>query len=157
MKNSLLAAAILTFCLANAIGQEKKLASDPLTGLPVIPAVVDNEPDKMPGAQVCKSKMQGNLYSLSNIMKPANAIKMDAAAVWYASHLSGFKKVQGYESGRSQIAFYNSDRTIIIFLTGQAGAQGENTDAYGVAYERYQPGLSEKTVISLTQGNIDCR
>ena len=156
MKKTLLTAAILTFCLANATGQAKKLTNDPSTGLPLSPAVVGNEPDKMPDGQVCKSKMQGNFYSLSNFMNPANAIKMDAAAAWYASHLSGFKKTQGYADGRSQTAFYNSDGTLVIFLTGQAGAQGENTDAYSVAYERYQPGLSVKTITGLTQGKFVC-
>ncbi|HEY1676417.1 MAG TPA: hypothetical protein VGG04_01805 [Candidatus Sulfotelmatobacter sp.] len=162
MKTILLAATMFVFCLPNATGQGKVLTSDPLTSLPLIPATVlfknvGNEPDKMPDGQVCKSKMQGDFYSLSAVMNPANAIKMDAAAAWYASHLSGYKKVQGYESERSQIAFYNSDGTIVIFITGQRGARGENTDAYSIAYERYQPGLSEKTIASLTQGKIVCQ
>lgn len=161
MKHNSLAAAILTFCLADATGQAKVLTNDPLTGLPLIPATVQfknvgNEPDKMPDGQVCRSKVQANSYSLSNVMNPANAIKMDAAAAWYASHLSGFKKVQGYESGRAQIAFYNSDGSIVIFLTGQRGAEGENADAFSVAYERYQPGLSVKTITGLTQGQFVC-
>jgi hypothetical protein len=162
MRNTLVVAAILVLSLANAAGQAKVLTNDPLTGLPLIPATVlfknvGNEPDKMPDAQVCKSKMQGNSYFLSNIMNPASALKMDAAAAWYGSHLSGFKKVQGYESGRSQIAFYNSDRTIVVFLTGQVGAKGENTDAFSVTYERFHPGISEKTITSLTQGKIICQ
>lgn len=162
MRNAAVLAALLALNLGNAAGQGKVLTNDPLTGLPLIPATVlfknvGNEPDKMPDGQVCRSKMQGNFYSLSNIMNPASGLKMDAAAAWYASHLSGYKKVQGYESGRSQIAFYNSDRTIVIFLTGQRGAQGENTDAFSVAYERYQPGISEKTISSLTQGKIICQ
>jgi hypothetical protein len=37
------------------------------------------------------------------------------------------------------------------------GAQGENTDAYAVAYERYQPGISGKTINSLAHGNIVCQ
>jgi len=161
MKTSCIYAAMLIFTFTNATSQPKTLTNDPLTGLPLIPATVlfknvGNEPDKMPDGQICKSKMQGNFYSLSTVMKPANGLKMDAAAAWYASHLSGFKKVQGYESGRTQIAFYNSDGTIVIFLTGQLGAQGENADAYSVAYERYQPGISEKTIVSLTQGKIIC-
>ena len=161
MRNNLLAAAILTFCLAKANGQAKVLTNDPLTGLPLIPATVQfknvgNEPDKMPDSQVCRSKMQGNSYSLSNVMNPASGIKMEAAAAWYASRLSGYKKVQGYASGRSQIAFYNSDRTIVIFLTGQLGAQGENADAFSVAYERFQPGISENTIVGATQGKIAC-
>ena len=156
MKTTCLCAAMFALTMASAAGQANKLANDPLTGLPLSPAVVSNEPDKMPDAQVCKSNMQGNFYSFSNILNPANAVKMDAAAAWYASHLSGYKKVQGYESGSSQIALYNSDRTIVIFVTGRAGAKGENTEAYGVAYERYQPGLSEKTITGLTQGKIVC-
>jgi hypothetical protein len=104
----------------------------------------------MPDGQVCKSKMQGNFYDLYKI-------KTNDAVAWYASHLAGFKKVQGYESGRSQVAFYNSDGTIVIFLTGNSGDQGENANAYSVAYERYQPGISEKTITSLTQGKIVCQ
>jgi hypothetical protein len=121
--------------------------NDPLTGLPLSPATyggqyIGNEPDKMPDGQVCKGKMQGNNYSLFDI-------KTDAAIPWYASHLAGFKKIQGYESGRSQTAFYNSDGSIVIFLTAQPGTQGENTDAYSVAYERFQPGISEKNDLCL--------
>jgi hypothetical protein len=161
MKGNALVAVIVALGIASATGQAKVLRNDPLTDLPLIPATVlfknvGNEPDKMPNAQVCKSKMQGNFYLLSNIMNPSSGVKMDAAAAWYTSHLSGYKKVQGYESGRTQIAFYNSDRTIVIFLTGQTGAQGENTDAYSVAYQRYQPGLSEKAIAGLTQGKITC-
>ena len=105
---------------------------------------------QMPDGQICKSKFQGNFYSLFNI-------KVDAAAAWYSSHLSGFKKVSGYESQRSQTAFYNSDGTIVVIVTGDRGAQGENANAYAVAYERYQPGVSEKTITALTRGNIDCQ
>lgn len=161
MKNIILTATVIAFCLATGAGQAKVLTNDPLTGLPLIPATVlfknvGNEPDKMPDGQVCKSKTQGNFYSLSAVMNPANAIKMDAAAAWYAPRLSGFKKVQGYADGRSQIAFYNSDGTLVILLTGQLGAQGENTDAYSVTYERCQPGLSVKTITGLTQGQFAC-
>ena len=148
--------AVFVLALASAAGQAKKATTDPLTGLPVIPAVLDNQPDKMPNAQVCKSKMQGDFYLLSSIMSPEKAIKMDAAAAWYVSHLSGYTKAQGYQSGRSQIAFYNADQTIAIFLAGQAGAQGENVGAYTVAYQRYQPGLSEKTIVGMTQGKMVC-
>jgi len=162
MKNILLIASILTLGVAAQGQAAKVLTSDPLTGLPLIPATVQfknvgNEPDKMPDVRVCKSKVQGNVYSLSNVMNPANGVKMEAAAAWYASHLSGYKKVQGYANGRSQIAFYNSDGTIVVFLIGQLGAQGENADAFSVTYERSQPGLSEKTITNLTQGKIVCQ
>lgn len=161
MKNTLAVAAMFILCLTDAGGQPKTLTNDPLTGLPLIPATVlfknvGNEPDKLSDAQVCKSKVQSNFYSLSTVMNPANGVKVDTAAAWYASRLSGFKKVQGYAQGRSQIAFYNSDGTIVVLLTGQLGAKGENTDAFSVTYGRYQPGISEKTIVGLTQGKIAC-
>jgi hypothetical protein len=53
--------------------------------------------------------------------------------------------------------FYNSDGTIVIIVTGEAGAAGENTAAHSVAYERYQPGISEKTITALTQGKMVCQ
>ncbi len=160
MKNGLAIAAILVFSLANAAGQAKVLTNDPLTGLPLIPATVvvenaGNQPVKMPTGQVCRSKMRGNFYDLYSYFSKHNA-KVGNVVAWYASHLSGFNKVSGYDSSRSQTAFYNSDRTILIIVTGNPGAAGTDTDAYSVAYERYQPGLSEKTVTSLTQGKIVC-
>lgn len=161
MKTIFLAATMFVLCLTNALGQGKLLTNDPLTGLPLIPATDSgkhvanisytyNQPTQMPGAQICKSKFQGDFYSLYNI-------KVDAAVAWYSSHLSGFKKVQGYESERSQTAFYNSDGTIVIIVTGDSGAQVEGRKAYSVAYERYQPGISERTITSLTQGKIVCQ
>ncbi|MGA9811565.1 MAG: hypothetical protein WBQ64_02240 [Terriglobales bacterium] len=160
MKNTIVVATILVLALVNAAGQAKVLTSDPLTGLPLIPATVvvenaGNGPVTMPDGRVCKSKMQGNFYSLYNYFSKHN-IKVSEVIAWYSSHLSGFNKVSGHESGRSQTAFYNSDRTILIIVTGNPGAAGEDTDAYSVTYERYQPGLSEKTVTSLTQGKIIC-
>jgi len=154
MNNTILTAAVIAFCLATAAGQAKVLTNDPLTGLPLISATDSGKhiggPTQMPDYQICKSKFQGNFYSLFNI-------KVDAAAAWYSSHLSGFKKVSGYASERSQTAFYNSDGTIVVIVTGDKGAQGENTNAYAVAYERYQPGLSEKAITALTRGNIVCQ
>jgi hypothetical protein len=136
------------------------LTKDPATGLPLIPATdphvptvltsAPNEPTKMPDGRVCKSAMQANFYSLYKI-------KVDATVAWYDAHLSGFKKVSGYGGGRSQTAFSNADGTLVVIVTGDAGAQGANVDAYSVAYERYQPGLSAKTIDSLTQGKLTCQ
>jgi hypothetical protein len=160
MKAVFLAATMFVLCLTNATGQGKLLTSDPSTGLPLIPATdpgkhignmsyTYNEPTQMPEAQICKSKFKGDFYSLFNI-------KVDAAVTWYSSHLSGFKKVSGYGSKRSQTAFHNADGTIVVIVTGVPGAEGENADAYSVAYERYQPGISEKTITALPQGKIVC-
>ena len=160
MKNAIVVAGILVLGLANTAGQGKVLTNDPLTGLPLIPATaIAKKPVKMRDGQVCKSKMQGNFYSLFSPTSyfSKQTIKVSEVVAWYASHLSGFNKVSGYESRRSQTAFYSSDRTILIVVTGNPGATGEDTDAYSVAYERYQPGLSEKTIISLTQGKIACQ
>lgn len=161
MKTTLMIATILVLCITNALGQGKLLTKDAPTGLPLTPATDSgkhmagisytyNEPTKMPDGQVCRSKMQANFYLLYNI-------KVGVVVAWYSSHLPGFKKVGGYESQRSQTAFYNSDGTIVVIVTGDSGAQGENTNAYAVAYERYQPGISEKTINSLTQGKIVCQ
>jgi hypothetical protein len=150
---------MLVCCVATAAGQV--LTKDPPTGLPLIAATdsgarlgsvqyIYNEPIKMPDGQVCKSKMQADFYKLYNIT-------LDATVAWYAAHLSGFKKVSGYASQRSQTAFCNSDRTLVVIVTGNRGASGENTNAYSVAYEHYQPGLSEKTVASLTEGTLICQ
>jgi hypothetical protein len=159
LTTTLLIPAMLVFGLATAGGQ--LLTADPPTGLPLIPATDSgarianlsytyNEPTKMPDGQVCKSKMQANFYLLYKI-------KVDAAIAWYSSHISGFKKVSGYDSQRSQTVFCNSDGTLVVIVTGDSGAPGENTRAYSVAYERYEPGLSEKTIDAIPQGKVICR
>jgi hypothetical protein len=161
MKNSFLVAVIVAFCLSNAAGQAKVLTNDPLTGLPLTPASVvakdaGNAPVKMPDGHVCKSKMQGDFYTLFNYFSKGN-IKYSEAISWYSAHLPGFKKVQGSQSKTTQTALYNSDGTVVVILTSEFGPQDENTKTHGVAYERYQPGLSEKTITSLTQEKIVCQ
>ena len=155
MKTAVLLAMMSAFLLGVATGQGKILTTDPLTHLPLIPATdsgmhLGNQPDPMPSSSVCKSKMQAEFYSLYKT-------KTDAAVDWYSSHLPGFKKIRGYDSTRAQIAFYKPDGTIVVFVTGTPGAEGENTDAYSVAYEQYQPGISEKTIVAGTQGKIVCQ
>ena len=158
MRTAFLVTAIFVFVLANASGQGKLLTSDPLTGLPLIPATDSgkhiagmaytyNEPTQMPRAPVCKSKVQAEFYSLFNI-------NVGAAVTWYSSHLSAYKKIGGQSSNSSQTAFYNSDGSIVIIVTGDIG---ENTAARSVTYERYQPGISEKTIAALTQGKMVCQ
>jgi hypothetical protein len=161
MKTIVLSATMLVLCITNAYLSRKAAYERSVTDLALIPATnsgkhmanisyIYNEPAKMPGGQVCKSKMQANFYLLYNI-------KVDAAVAWYCSHLSGFKKISGSESQRSQAAFYNSDGTTVVIVTGDSGAQSENTNAYSVADERYQPGISEKTINSLTRGKTICQ
>jgi hypothetical protein len=162
MKTILLAATLLLCFAMNAAAQAKVLTNDPLTALPLIPASVmlknaGNEPVHMPDGQICKSKMQGNFYSLYNYFAPNN-VDLTEAITWYSSHLSGFKRVGDSGSSRaSQIAFYNSDGTIVVILTGEGSEKHPSTKTYSVAYERYQPGLSEKTIASLTREKIVCQ
>lgn len=159
---------MLVLCLAAAYAQ----GNDSLTGLPVIPAAETMlagksygfQPAAMPEGTVCKSKMKGEFYALQNMNVKDSNIKVNTVVAWYAAHLPGFKKTQGYVSNgrqnaeyRLQTTFSNSEGTIVVVITGGAGRQGEDTSTHGVAYERYDPGISEKTIASLTQGKIACR
>jgi hypothetical protein len=160
MKNFCLLVAMAAMCSANLRAQGATLTTDPLTKLPLSPATDamhrGNAPVKMPDGAICKSKMQGDSYSIYSYFAKQNA-KIDEIVAWYGKHLTGFKNVHGYGGGRSQDAFYNANGTIVVIVTGNPGAAGENTFAYAVAYERYQPGLSPATITSLTQGKIVCR
>jgi len=155
MKSALIIVAILACGFTSASGQGKLLSNDPLTGLPLHPGTnpgngLGNRPTQMPEGPICNSKQQSEFYSIYKM-------KTDDVVSWYASRLAGFKKFSGYASERAQIAFRNSDGTTLVIVTGDKGAKGANVEAYSVAYERYQPGLPEKTVAGLTLGNLDCR
>jgi hypothetical protein len=130
------------------------LATDPLTGLPLDPATdlhhVGNEPMKMRDSQICKSTMQGDFYSNVDA-------KVDATVAWYGAHLAGFHKSRAYAAGRSQDAFYNDAGTMLVYVTGSPGKEGENTDTYAVTYYRFQPALPAKTILSFTQQKITCQ
>ena len=161
MKTILWLGTMLVFGSAVGAGQGDL---DPLTRIPVIPAaetVVQGksygfQPTQMPVTTVCKSKMSGNFYAVGSMNVKDNKIKMSTVVSWYAAHLSGFTKTQGYESGRSQIAFSNGDGSIVVFLTGEPGPQSQDTTIHGIGYESFQPGISEKTIAGLTQGKVVC-
>jgi hypothetical protein len=158
MKAVFLPVVSLLLCLSMASGQGKILTTDPLTGLPLMPPSesakkVGNAPVKMPDGTVCKCKMQGNFYKIFDYFAKDNITLADTIA-WYSSHLSGFNKVQA--SDHSQTAFYNSDRTIVVIVTSEPHPKDGVEKTSSVSYERYQPGLSEKTVTSLTQKKIVC-
>lgn len=161
MKSIFLSLAMVALCSASAAAQGTHLTNDPLTGLPLIPATdptrsgaklpnlpasmlknMGNAPTAMPPAIVCKSKYQGNFYTVSNS-------KTDATITWYASHLHGFTKAQN--SAGSTIVFFNGDRTLVVIVMGEPGGE-----AASVAYERYHPGLSRKTITGITQGKVLC-
>ena len=130
------------------------LTTDPLTGLPLDPATdlhhFGNEPTRMHDSQVCKSTMQGDFYSNVDA-------KVDVTVAWYSAHLAGFHKSHANADGRSQDAFYNEAGTILVYVTGSPGKEGENTDAYAVTYYRFQPALPAKTILSFTQQKLVCQ
>lgn len=157
MKSIFLLATTLLVSLSAAPGQTKILTDDPLTGLPLMPPTesvkkVGNKPVTMPEGRVCKSKFQGDFYKLYDYFSKDN-VKLTDALAWYTSHLAGFKKVEA--SGHPQTIFYNPDGTIVVIVDSQKVTDGE-TKVSSAAYERYQPGLSEKTIEGLAQGRIDC-
>lgn len=144
--------------LSSTVLGQAILTNDPLTELPLLPPTdatkrVGNQPAKMPDGTVCDSKVKGNFYKLYDYFSKDNITFTDAEE-WYSSHLSGFKKLEA--SNHLQTIFYNSDRSLLVILTSESSARGGAAMARGVAYERYQPGISEKTVINLTQKRIVC-
>lgn len=155
---------MLVFGLAAAYGQGK----DAATGLPVLPAAETMvagksygfQPAQLPPGKVCKSTMSGDFYAIQDMNVKDKNITVNTVIAWYAAHLPGFKKTQGSTSepagSRSQTIFYNSDGTIVVSITGAPGKQGQDTPTYSVAYERYSPGLSGKTITSMTQGKLAC-
>lgn len=152
-RGSIVPMIILNFVFT-ATGGTKLLTTDPLTGLPLIPATdsrlhLGNEPTQLPESRVCKSKMQVDFYSVFDS-------KLNATLTWYDAHLPGFKKTHAYAANRSQDTYYKADGTMIVSVSGSPGKEGENTDTYSVLYGRLQPGLSEKTIVSLNQQNVVC-
>ena len=83
--------------------------------------------------------------------------KVDATVALYAAHLAGFHKAHAYAGGRSQDSFYNDTGTLVVFVTGSPGKEGEDTDAYAVTYYRLEPGLPAKTILSFTQQKVTCQ
>jgi hypothetical protein len=154
--SSVVLAAMLVLSFAFfARGGTKLLTTDPLTGLPVYPATdsrlhLGNEPIRLPSSSVCKSLMQADFYSIYDS-------KVDATLAWYDTHLRGFQKTHAFAANRSQDTFYNSNGTIAVFVTGSASKEGEITDAYSAVYARFQPGVTEKMIISLNQQKVVCQ
>ena len=153
MKKIFGCAMIFGFALAISANSAPIDKTDPLTGLPLYPAtsnVVDpGDPMKLPETTICKSKMQTDFYSVYDA-------KVDATLAWCAAHLQGFKQTHAYADGRSQDAFYNSDGTILVSVTGSRGKEGENTATYSISYKKFTPGISETTILGMKERKIVC-
>jgi hypothetical protein len=154
MKVALMTVVALVLGLA-ILTHAATLTRDPLTGLPLYPATdsrlhLGNEPTRLPESNVCQSKMQTDFYSVFDS-------KVDVTVAWYTAHLKGFRRTHAYAANRSQDTFYKPDGTILVSVTGDPGKAGENTNTYSVLYARLQPGISEKTIISLNQQKIVCQ
>ena len=159
MKMALLLTASLFVCASVASAQAKILTNDPLTGLPLMPPSdsakkFGNEPVKMPDATICKSKYQGNFYKLYDYFAKDN-VKLTDAVAWYTSHLSGFKKIE--TSDHSRNIFYKPDGTVLVIVDSESGTADGVAKVSRAAYERYQPGISEKTIVSMTTKQIVCK
>jgi hypothetical protein len=151
---SLLLTLVLLGLTLSAPAANKTLTSDPLTGLPIIPTPdrlhLGNAPTVLPDTNICKSNAKMNFYS-------TNGIQVDATVAWYSAQLPGFKKTHAWVSERSQDTFYKPDGTMIVSITGEPGAQGQNTDVHGLVYAKFEPGIAEKTIIGMNTQNIVCK
>jgi hypothetical protein len=131
----------------------KTLTADPLTGLPIVPSPdrlhLGNEPTVLPQTKICKSNAKMNFYS-------PNGIQVDATVAWYAQQLHGFKKTHAWANKRSQDTFYKPDGTVIVSITGEPGTDGQNTDVHGIVYGRFEPAITEKTILGMNAQRIVC-
>jgi hypothetical protein len=133
----------LAICAVTASAEH--LTKDALTQLP-LPAftqgILGNQPTEMPSATICKSRYRGNLYQLSNAT-------LDSAVAWYVGTLKGFRHIQSAD--HSTHMFADAQRSIIVIVMGKTGG-----NAASVAYEKYEPGLSEKALVGFVNKTLDC-
>jgi hypothetical protein len=128
-----------------ATASAEHLTQDPLTQLP-LPAITEgmlgNRPAEMPPATICKSAYRANHYVLSNAT-------LESAAAWYVGSLKGFRHI---ESGDHLThVFSDAQRSVIVIVMGRADG-----NASSAAYEKYDPGLSEKTLLGIVRKSVDC-
>jgi hypothetical protein len=91
------------------------------------------------------------------IFYTARSGMVSAAVSWYAAHLSGFKHVHGMGSGRSQDTFYNAGGTLIVSITGEPGAEGQDTKVQAVIYGTIQPGVTDKVITGMNSQTTVCK
>jgi hypothetical protein len=152
-RHSLLLGFVLLGMTLTAPAVNRTLTADPLTGLPIVPSPdrihLGNEPTVLPETKICKSDAQMNFYS-------PNGIQVDATVEWYAGQLHEFKKTHAWANRRSQDTFYKPDGTVIVSITGEPGADGQNTDVHGIVYGKFEPAITEKTILGMNSQKIVC-
>jgi hypothetical protein len=142
IRTSLLA---LSLAISAATASAAHLTQDALTQLP-LPAITEgilgNSPTEMPPATICKSRYRGNFYDLINAT-------LESAVAWYVGNLKGFRHIESAD--HSSHLFSDTQRSVIVIVTGKAGG-----NATSVAYEKYEPGLSEKALVGFINKSLDC-
>jgi hypothetical protein len=93
--------------------------------------------------------MQTDFYSVYDA-------KVDATLAWCVAHLQGFKQTHSYADGRSQDAFYKPDGTVLVSVTGNRAKEGENAPTYSISYQKFTPGLAEKTIVAMKDRKVVC-
>jgi hypothetical protein len=153
MKSTIVLASILTTLIAVPAESADSAAADPLTKLPLptasSPIHLDTNPSNYGDVPVCKSRGTMNFYT------PLGG-SVAAAVAWYTAHLSGFKHVHGYGSGRSQDTFYNASGTLTVSITGEPGKEGQDTNLYSIIYSTIQPGVPDKVIAGMNIQKVDC-
>jgi hypothetical protein len=141
--------------VANSVRAQagKTLASDRLTGLPIIASEdkfhSENEPQVIDPFQTCKSKSEMNMYS-------PMGIKMNLTVAWYESKLTGFKKAVSYD-GAQEVLFCKTDRTIAVSIIGKKAPQGSDADVDSITYAKFTPGLAEKEMLGMNSHKPVCQ
>jgi hypothetical protein len=153
MKKTFGCAVIFGFALAISANSAPTEKTDPLTGLPLYPATnglgEGGGPLKLDPSAVCKSKMDADLYEVTES-------KVDATVAWCAAHFAGFRKAHGYGGNRSRDIFYKTDGTLVIEIVGSPGKEGENQEAHTITYSRFSPGLTEQTILGMAKAQVVC-
>jgi hypothetical protein len=52
--------------------------------------------------------------------------------------------------------YYSADGTTLVIVLGKSRTGGVPDDTYSVTYYSFQPGASEKLILSILHDNMDC-
>jgi hypothetical protein len=141
-------ALVIVGCLSFALkGQTANLATDPLSGLPLLPGMTaSNDPIKV---GICKKQGQVNQYSLP--YDTTETVAKDVA--WYKSHLSGFHYFHATWIDHPQDLFYSPDGTKGVNVTGSKSSDR----VFSISYLVIKPGLTEHEMAVFSPSNASCK